>query len=167
VLFRSENVRVNPVLSTLHMWLRLLLRQRPPNVMVMGITERPHLVDKSIVEGFSVPLYFDITSPETITEIIQKSVKNNSVRVADELLEQLNDLNLNPVSAEVIRALSSIEPSSLEKLSIEEIVKAIRRNLTPSVSNEAIKKYREENRELISLSSRYTIPHYSKLELAS
>ncbi|MCW4030526.1 MAG: AAA family ATPase [Candidatus Bathyarchaeota archaeon] len=160
-----ENVRLNPVFSTLHIWLTLLLKRSLPKVMVMGITERPSLVDKSVVEGFSVPLYFDITSRKMISQIIKSYLKNKKGQVvATELLGQLDDLSIMPVSADVIRALSALKGETFENLSEDDTVKAIRSYLEQYVSKDAVEEYTKANHELIHLSRNYTIPYYAKLK---
>lgn len=147
----------------LYKWLVSFITQHIGEVLVIGITSYPQEVDKALAARFCVPLYFDVTSPKMITEIIKYHLGAPRYEtIAEILTDQLRPLGLSPISSEIINACSELKELDFETLSDDEIVNSIRRNLTPHSSIESIKKYRNDNARLIELSEKYSIPHWSR-----
>jgi SpoVK/Ycf46/Vps4 family AAA+-type ATPase len=155
----------NPSALVLLRWVISLIDRQPGNVLIFGISNAPQCLDKNLSRRLCVPLYFDVTSADTVAEIIKHYFgPDRYKKIASELTSQLEALDLNPISAEIIQSCFELKRAgkNLAELSDEEAVSTIRRNLTPCSSGRLIKQYKDENKSLIEFSEKYAIPYWSQ-----
>jgi len=147
-------------------WMRLQIRYKKifenKEVMLIGITNNPRLIEPSVCREFKVSLYFEPT-PLCVTEKLVESRLPIS-NVGESYRNNLKKYHLQPMGAQVTSACAEVlmDFGDLSQRNIKDIVHALKANILPP-SPKDLKDYERFNKELITLYTRNTVPYYFQI----
>jgi len=157
-----SQVEISPAKAILLSWARDFLDAYTKKVMILGITNYPAIVEPSLLRRFPSPIYFDLPTPKMIEKIVQKQLKiERYVDVAYLLVRGYSEVGLSPVGKEIVLACKElqIDEPKLSTFSEKEIAyRLLAYSSSGGATSDSVTKYKEQQRSLIMLSNRYTIP---------
>ncbi len=141
--------------SMLTRWIRGFVEQSPEKALSVGTTNNPKKMDFSILRRVRMSLFFDVTPPEVIAQIIERSLSRSDAKtICEGLYKRLDANDFIPLASDVDRACEELKGrhKDLQTISGDDLSKRLAA-LTPGLEKETIENYRETNLHLINRSS--------------
>lgn len=135
-------------------WLREYVREGPERILSVFITHHPHEMDFSVMRHIRVSLFFEMTPPETIDQIVGDVLRiDNFHEVGYVFRKELDKIGVVPLASDVVMACHTLETGG-EKPHAS-TAQAIGKQLALSSSGlprEYLERYEETYRDLIARS---------------
>lgn len=154
------------VQSSLNYVLRALLDLPLTDTLLVATAHNPSILDPTIVQRFTIPIYMEPTNREIIVEILHQHFgEKNAANIADGLVSFMKRFKFLVVSSELCRAIDEVKRSNakIEDLPPDKIVDLLTSSISPCASEDRLKEYERLNSAFIKLSIERDLPYWVKI----
>lgn len=138
--------------ATLTRWMRKCAKEAPDKTLIIGTTNWPLVVDFSVWRRILVSLFFDITPPEVICEIISKNLGiQNSSEVGNNVCKALEKGGFVPMASDLIKACKQFKKNCQEpgKTAVGDLCRDLKA-LTAGSPKVFVEKYWRDHEDFIN-----------------
>jgi|GEM_PF-4060234 len=154
------------VQRSLNYILKILLDLPLSQTLLIATSHNPSLLDPIILQRFTIPIYLEPTSRDTIINILNKRLgRNDASQVADGLASFMKRFRFLVVASELCRAIDEIQRfgEDIKNFSTEKIIDLLTSCISPCASEERLKEYEQANSAFMKLSLERDLPYWIKV----